>query len=71
MKITREQLESAESGRPVELVEAGKNFVLISREVYERVKHAIEDDGSEWTEEEMSRMAAQTFEDADQAGPIP
>jgi hypothetical protein len=70
MNITKEQLEAAESGNPVELAENGKKVDLISRDVYDRVKHVIEYDDSEWTDEERSRMAAQAFEDADQAGPI-
>ena len=70
MNITKEQLATAESGAPVDLSENGKEFVLISREVFDRVKHVIEYDDGDWTDEERSRLAAQTFEDADQAGPI-
>ncbi len=70
MNITKEQLEAAERGQPVELSEDGKNFILISRDAYDRVRHTIEYDDGEWTEEEMSRLAAETFEDADNAGPI-
>jgi hypothetical protein len=70
MNITKEQLETAETGQPVELVEDGKEFVLIRRDLYDRVKHVIEYDDSDWTEEEMSRLAAETFEAADEAGPI-
>ena len=52
-------------------VENGKTFVLLSQEIYERVKHVIEYDDGDWTDEEMTHLAAETFEDADQAGPIP
>jgi prevent-host-death family protein len=70
MNVTNEQLDAARSGDPVELTAHGEVFVLLTKDVFERVKPALAYDDSDWTEEEMSQLAAQTFEDADNAGPI-
>ncbi len=64
MNITKEQLQAAEQGRPVEIADSGKDFVLISRELYDRMRHRNYDD-SEWTEDEMMRLAAEAAEDLD------
>jgi hypothetical protein len=59
-----EQWEAAERGKPVEIEESGKEYVLISRDVYDRLKNLHYDD-SEWTEEEMMLLAAEAAEDLD------
>ena len=69
MNITKEQFEAAEQGQPVEIETEGREFVLLSRDRYDRMKNLISED-DEWSDEEMSRLAAQTFEEADNAGPI-
>ena len=61
MNITKEQLEAAEEGKPVEIAERGKRFVLLSGEVYDRVKKLLYDD-SEWTAEELCAMLARSAE---------
>lgn len=70
MEITKEQFNAAEQGQLVEIEADGKEFILLSRDLYDRMKSQHYDD-SEWTDDEMSSLAAQTFEDADNAGPIP
>ena len=55
----------------MELTVNGDVFVLLAKDVFERVKPALAYDDSDWTEEEMRRVTARTFEDADRAGPIP
>ena len=65
MNVTNEQLKAARSGEPVELTANGDVFVLLAKDVFERVKPALAYDDSNWTEEEMRHMAARTFEDAD------
>ena len=57
MEITQEQLEKAESGQAVELAENGKEFVLIRRDMYDRLKRLLGYDDSELTPEEMARAA--------------
>ncbi len=71
MNVTDEQLAAARSGEPVELTANGDTFVLLAKDLFERVRPALAYDDSDWTDEEMSRVAARTFEDADNARPIP
>jgi hypothetical protein len=61
MKITKEQLDAAEHGEAVVLDEDGKRFVLISGDVYDRVKKLLYDD-SEWSDEELRAMLARSAE---------
>lgn len=44
MKITKEQLETAERGTPVEIEEDNKEYVLISRERYEQLANLCYED---------------------------
>lgn len=69
MNITKEQLEQAKQGQPVELVENGDEFVLVRKDVYEQVPKVRYDD-SELSDDELQAIAAQTLEDLDTAGPI-
>ncbi len=57
MEITQKQIEQAESGQAVEIADDGKSFVLIRRDLYDRLKHVLGYDDSELTPEEMSRAA--------------
>jgi hypothetical protein len=66
--ITAEQIESAKAGQKVELRIGGVDLVLLRRDLLE-LSTADYDDG-EWTEEERRAVAARTFEQADNAGPI-
>ena len=64
MNVTKEQLEAAGQGQAVEFEDGGRAFVLISREMYDRMKNLIYDD-SEWTEDEMMHLASEAAEDLD------
>ena len=46
MNITKQQLETAEMGEPVEFEEDNRKYILISRDVYERLAsdHDLEAD---------------------------
>jgi hypothetical protein len=44
MNLTKEQFEQARSGQPVEIADNGDEFVLIRKDVYERVQAIIPDD---------------------------
>lgn len=61
MNITKAQFESAERGNPVEIDENGKRFVLLSGEIYDRVKTLLYDD-SEMTHDELRAILANSFE---------
>jgi hypothetical protein len=67
--ITSDQIESAKSGREVVLHLEGVDLVLLRRDLLEQLKHDY--DHGDWTDEELHELAARTFEDADDAGPIP
>jgi len=67
--ITSDQIESAKSGLEVSLHLDGVELVLVRRDVLEQSKYHY--DHGDWTEEELRELAARTFEDADDAGPIP
>ncbi len=41
MNITKEQLEAAEHGNAVEIDENGKRFVLLSGEIFDRVRKLL------------------------------
>jgi hypothetical protein len=41
MNITKQQLEAAEQGKPVEIEEDNKRFVLISREAYDHLANLL------------------------------
>jgi hypothetical protein len=56
MNITKEQLERANGGQPVEIAENGDEYVLIRKDVYQRVKSILYDDG-DVTDEEAAQLA--------------
>jgi hypothetical protein len=60
MNLTAEQQHAIKKGEAVEMTVDGWPCVLLSREVYDRVKRAVEYDDSEWTEEEMSLLASES-----------
>ena len=43
MNITKEQLEQAKGGQAVKIAENGDQFVLVRKDVYDRVRGVIED----------------------------
>ena len=70
MKLTLDQTNALKNGEPVPLVLDRTECVVLRKDVYERIKRLLYDD-SEWTAGEMLTLAERTFEDADNASPIP
>ncbi|HCS53904.1 hypothetical protein [Rubinisphaera sp.] len=44
MNLTGEQIQALAEGLTIPLVVEGREYVMVSREVYERVKQVLEDD---------------------------
>jgi hypothetical protein len=63
IELNDEQRRQLESGRAVEVVDAetSRPYVLLRKDVYERVQRLLYDD-SEWTEEELRMLLAHSFE---------
>ena len=70
MKLTLDQTTALKNGEPVPLVLDRTECVVWRKDVHERIKRLLYDD-SEWTAGEMTVLAERTFEDADNASPIP
>jgi len=70
MDLTAEQVAAVENGEPVPYVLDHTECVVVRKDVFERMQRVAYDD-SEWTTEEMIALAERTFDDADNAGPIP
>ena len=70
MKLTLDQTIALNNGEPVPLVLDRTECVVLRKDVYERIKRLLYDD-SEWTAGEMLTLAERTFEDTDNASPIP
>jgi len=71
MNLTTEQQQALNQGRPVEIQIEKQVYILLRKEDYEATCPPVEYDDSEWTEDEMNHLAAQSFDEADNAGPIP
>jgi hypothetical protein len=56
MNLTKEQFEQAKTGQAVEIAENGDEFVLIRKDIYERVKAILYDDG-DISDDEAARLA--------------
>jgi hypothetical protein len=61
--LTDEQRRQLESGQAVDVTDpqTAQPYVLLRKEVYERVRNLLYDD-SEWTAEEMRQMLARSAE---------
>lgn len=61
--LTDVQRRQLESGQAVDVIdpETGQPYVLLPKQVYERVRQLVHDD-SEWTAEEMRQMLARSAE---------
>jgi hypothetical protein len=70
MTLTSDQLAALKSGQVVPCLLGQTECVVIRKDIFERMQRARYDD-SDWTPEEMLAMAERTFDDADQAGPLP
>ena len=63
IELTDEQRSQLENGHAVDVTdsETSKPYVLLRKEVYERVRHLLYDD-TEWTVDEMRQMLARSAE---------
>lgn len=69
MELAPHQIEALKTGAPVMLTVEQTPCILVRHDVYGRNRTLVSDD-SEWAEEEVDAIAAQTFAEADSAGPI-
>jgi hypothetical protein len=56
VNLTPEQMQAVERGDVVRVAEAGTPVVVVRADVFDRIARLLYDD-SEWTAEEMSRLA--------------
>jgi hypothetical protein len=64
IELTEEQKRQLESGRAVEVTDSGtaRPYVILSRDLYERVRQFLFDD-SEWTVDELRLALARSAAD--------
>jgi hypothetical protein len=71
IELTEEQRRQLESGQAVDVTDpqTAQRYVVLRKEVYERVRHLLYDD-SEWTEDELRLQLARSAGDNgwDEAG---
>lgn len=70
MELDETQLQAIQNGEIVPVVVANTECILIRKDVYQKERDHEYDD-TDLTEVEISALAAQAFDDADTAGPIP
>jgi hypothetical protein len=70
IELTPEQRRALAAEQPPHLIdpETGKRYVLLSEEVYERLKELLYDDNP-WTDEEMDLLAEQAGDLVDRYEP--
>jgi hypothetical protein len=61
IELTEEQRRQVESGRAVDVTDpqTARPYVLLRKDVFERVQHLLADD-SEWTPEELRQQLARS-----------
>ncbi len=64
IELSEEQRQLLESGQAVGVsdLETTRQYVLLPKEVYERICHLLYDD-SDWTEDELRQMLARSARD--------
>ncbi len=71
IEITDEQRQRLESGEAVDIIDprTAQRYVILQKDVYERVRHLLYDD-SAWTEDELRLQLARSAKDNgwDEAG---
>jgi hypothetical protein len=71
LELTDEQRQQLESGKAIDITDprTAQRYVILQKEVYERVRHLLYDD-SEWTEDELRLRLARSAQDNgwDEAG---
>jgi len=64
IKLTSEQRQHLQGGQAVEVIdqETASTYVILPKEVYDRVRRLLYDD-SEWTEEDLRQMLARSSQE--------
>ncbi|HMO84484.1 MAG TPA: hypothetical protein PKC18_06130 [Lacipirellulaceae bacterium] len=70
MTLTPDQTKLLESGSAVTLTVDQTMCVLVRKDVFDKMI-ALEYDDSDWTDDEMSRLAERTLDQSDRAERIP
>ena len=65
MNLTSEQVAAIKNGEAIPIDVDHTQCVLIRRDMYDKVKRAVEYDTSPWTEEEMEGLAEAMFNGLD------
>ena len=65
MNLSTEQLKALRGGDAIPITVGHTHCVLIRKNVYERVKEVVQYDDSQWTDDEIEALGAQTFEQLD------
>lgn len=66
MNITKEQLDQAKSGQAVEVADDGDEFVLVRKDVFDRVRSVIE----EWDPRDAYPLVNEAMRDDDAKDPL-
>lgn len=69
MTLTPEQLRAIQSGQPVSVTVDQTECVVVRKDVFQRTRHVSYDD-SDWSDDELEAVAAQTFDGLDDAEKI-
>ena len=70
MILTAEQMQAIQNGEPVPVTVGHTECVLVRKDRF-RGTGPISYEASDWTEEELSAVAEQTFDELDHAEKIP
>jgi hypothetical protein len=70
MVLTAGQLHAIQKGEPVPVMVGKTECVLVRKDRFQHVQRSEYDD-SDWSDEEMTRLAEQMFDSLDQAEKIP
>jgi hypothetical protein len=69
MTLTPEQLQAIQQGQPVSLTVEQTECVLVRKDVFQKIRQVSYDD-SDWSDDELEALAAQTFDAMDGAEKI-
>lgn len=64
IELTDQQRQQLDSGKAVDVTDprTAQHYVILRKDIYERVQHLFADD-SEWTEEELRLLLARSARD--------
>jgi len=69
MTLTPEQLRAIQSGQPVSVTVDQTDCVVVRKDVFQKIRQVAYDD-SDWSDDELEAVAAQTFDALDDAEKI-